>query len=156
MVVQSCLSELLLTFSIIYDTTTTHYARKEVDMICLDFRKAFHSVPHKELLLKMSITVDLWFWFKKYLLKYATFRGAISDTSLLCFLESLKEVLQSFFCLQFVCPDSLTYSSCFLFADEVMCLNPSILPNITVRLWISGMCKNIKSKYQIQQKQCFK
>ncbi len=40
------------------------------DIVYLDFRKAFDSVPHKELLFKlwlMGITGDLWFWLKSYL-----------------------------------------------------------------------------------------
>ena len=45
------------------------------DIVYLDFRKAFDSVPHKELLFKlwlMGITGDLWFWFKSYLISGRT------------------------------------------------------------------------------------
>ena len=39
-------------------------------MIYLDFRKAFDSIPHPELLYKLwilGITGPLWFWFRSYL-----------------------------------------------------------------------------------------
>ncbi len=44
-------------------------ARNQVDMIFLDFRKTFDSVPYKEFYSnsgKMSITGDLWLWLKNY------------------------------------------------------------------------------------------
>ena len=40
------------------------------DVIYLDFRKAFDSVPHDKLLMKlwnMGISGDLWMWFRSYL-----------------------------------------------------------------------------------------
>ena len=49
---------------------TQNDARKQIEMIYLDFGKAFYSVPHKQLLFKlwkMSNTGDLWLWFKNYL-----------------------------------------------------------------------------------------
>ena len=73
-------------FICLYDT---NHARKQIDMIYLDVRKAFDSVPHKELLFKlwkMGITDDLWlWWFKNYLTEgsyYVIFKEAISDTCL--------------------------------------------------------------------------
>ena len=42
----------------------------EIDVIYVDFRKAFDSVPHNELLVKlwnMGITGTLWKWFESYL-----------------------------------------------------------------------------------------
>ena len=44
--------------------------KAQTDIIYFDFRKAFDSVPHNELLLKLwlfDITGNLWFWFKAYL-----------------------------------------------------------------------------------------
>ena len=40
------------------------------NVIYLDFRKAFDSVPHNELMIKLwniGITGNLWLWFKEYL-----------------------------------------------------------------------------------------
>ena len=40
------------------------------DVIYLDFAKAFDSVPHNELLLKLrsvGVTGNLWYWFQNYL-----------------------------------------------------------------------------------------
>ena len=42
----------------------------QTDVIYFDFKKAFNSVPHNELLLKlkfMGISGNLWLWFKSYL-----------------------------------------------------------------------------------------
>ena len=44
--------------------------KNAADCIYLDFRKAFDSVPHNELLLKLwnvGIVGDLWEWFRAYL-----------------------------------------------------------------------------------------
>ena len=64
---RSCLSQLLCSFSHIYNAIES---KKSCDVIYLDFRKAFDSVPHNELLFKlwrMGITGPLWLWFKAYL-----------------------------------------------------------------------------------------
>ena len=42
----------------------------EIDAVYIDFRKAFDSVPHSELLFKLwniGINGSLWKWFKSYL-----------------------------------------------------------------------------------------
>ena len=44
--------------------------KKPSDIVCLDFSKAFDTVPHDELLLKLwriGITGSLWYWMKSYL-----------------------------------------------------------------------------------------
>ena len=64
---KSCLSQLLLSYGQLY---------KEIDRgakfntIFLDFKKAFDSVPHNVLLIKLwrlGIMGDLWLWFREYL-----------------------------------------------------------------------------------------
>ena len=64
---KSCLTQLLSAFSIIHEAVDN---KKQLDMVYLDFRKAFDSVSHNELLYKLwkiGITGHLWSWFKTYL-----------------------------------------------------------------------------------------
>ena len=79
---RSCLSQLLLSFNFIYDNLDKNIP---VDVIYLDFRKAFNSVPHNELLVKLwklGITGQLWSWFQTYLngrYHYVTIDGVSSE-----------------------------------------------------------------------------
>ena len=44
--------------------------RAQCEVLYLDFKKVFDSIPHDELLYKLhefGITGDLWYWFKEYL-----------------------------------------------------------------------------------------
>ena len=62
---RSCLQQLLLFLNFITSTP-----KACVDVIYLDFRKAFDSVPHKELLFKLyslGITGNIWKWIEEYL-----------------------------------------------------------------------------------------
>ena len=59
----------LLTFLVNIHNVTNSNAR--CDVIYLDFKKAFDSVPHHELLLKLrkvGVNGSLWYWFCAYLL----------------------------------------------------------------------------------------
>ena len=63
----STLHQLLLFINHIY---TSFEEKSQTDVIYLDFKKAFDSVPHNELLVKrwsFGITGSLWHWFKAYL-----------------------------------------------------------------------------------------
>ena len=64
---QSSLQQLLLFMNNILEAKA---CSNSVDVVYLDFRKAFNLVPHNELfynLWKYGITGDLWLWFKAYL-----------------------------------------------------------------------------------------
>ena len=64
---RSCLLQLLSSYSIVFEAVEN---MKLVDTIFFDFRKAFDSVPHQELLYKLwliGITGPLWEWFREYL-----------------------------------------------------------------------------------------
>ena len=64
---KSCLPQLLLSFNFIYDQLDKNIP---VDVVYLDFKKAFDTVPHNELLLKLwklGIIGPLWSWFQAYL-----------------------------------------------------------------------------------------
>ena len=55
------------------------------DVVFVNFKKAFDTIPHSELLYKLwspSITCPLWFWFKDYLshcLHYVCINGTSSS-----------------------------------------------------------------------------
>ena len=64
---RSCLTQLLSSFSSIYDAVEE---KASCDVVFLDFRNAFDSIPHSELLFKlwqMGTTGPLWCWFQSYL-----------------------------------------------------------------------------------------
>ena len=62
---RSTVQQLLILLNSIINT------KNQTDTIYLDIRKAFDTVPHNELLIKlktMGISGNLWQWFKSYLL----------------------------------------------------------------------------------------
>ena len=70
---RSCLSQLLDSFNYIFEAVENN---SSVEAVYLDFRKAFDTVPHQELLYKLwlsGITGPLWRWFLMLLLKLPTF-----------------------------------------------------------------------------------
>uniref|UniRef100_A0A1X7SKP2 Reverse transcriptase domain-containing protein n=1 Tax=Amphimedon queenslandica TaxID=400682 RepID=A0A1X7SKP2_AMPQE len=64
---RSCLLQLLSSYSTVFEAVEN---KTPVDTVFFDFQKAFDSVPHQELLLKLwliGITGPLWEWFREYL-----------------------------------------------------------------------------------------
>ena len=64
---QSTLQQLLLFYTKVLDTLGEG---KQCDVIFLDFSKAFDTVPHQELLLKLrslGVSEKLWIWLQNYL-----------------------------------------------------------------------------------------
>ena len=101
----------------------------QTDIIFLDFKKAFDSVPHDELLLKLrkiGISGILWFWFRAYLesrKKCVCINGQFSD-----FLPVLSGIPQGSIIgpLLFLVyindlPTSVSNSSVLIFADDTKC-----------------------------------
>ena len=120
---RSCLTQLLSSFSQIYDSIEN---KNQCDVIYLDFRKAFDSVPHNELLFKLwrfGITGPLWLWFKHYLISRSHFVSMDSVSSdVLPVLSGVPQgsVLGPLLFLIYVndIPDSVSHSSALLFADD--------------------------------------
>ncbi len=91
---------------------------------------AFDSVPHKELLYKLwriGITGDLWLWFKNYLSgrsHYVSFNNVASSTEAVLSGVPQGSILGPLLFIIYVndIPDIITYSSYFLFADDVKLL----------------------------------
>ena len=80
---RSCLSQLLSSYAQVYQDLDN--GARGVDALFLDFAKAFDSVPHNELLLKLwkiGVTGKLWHWFRAYLTNrehYVVFENAKSS-----------------------------------------------------------------------------
>ena len=130
---RSCLTQLLVSFNEIFTSIEEGQA---VDTIYFDFKKAFDSIPHAELLYKLwtiGITEPLWFWFKSYLTnrKHCVNINEHSSQSLpvlsgvpqgsivgpLLFLVYINDL-----------PNSIDFASVYLFADDTKFIK-SILAN---------------------------
>ena len=103
--------------------------KNQTDTIYLDIRKAFDTVPHNELLIKlraMGISGNLWQWFKSYLLNRqhcVKIQNKYSD--LLPVLSGIPQgsILGPLLFLVYVNDiPQYTTSTTLLFADDTKCL----------------------------------
>ncbi len=118
---KSCVTQLLSAFSIIYEAVDN---KKQVDMVYLDFKKAFNSVSHNELLYKlwrMGITGNLWCWFR---CNRSHYTSMLSEKLPVISGVPHGSVLGPLLFIVYVndIPESINYSHCFLFADDAKIL----------------------------------
>ena len=136
---RSCLSQLLTFFAEIYNCIE---GKNQCDVIYLDFKKAFDSVPHNEMLFKLwrfGITGPLWLWFKNYLSSRCHFVNLDSvSSSLLPVVSGVPQgsVLGPLLFLIYVndIPDSIFSCSPYQFADDTKILKSIQSSNDSMKL----------------------
>ena len=125
--------------------TNVHHALNncpKCDVIYLDFKKAFDSVPHQELLLKLwkvGVVGSLWRWFREYLsnrYQHVCINNSNSPTLPVISGVPQGSLLGPLLFLIYIndLPFSLKHSESFLFADDTKCLRPIRSPHDCIQL----------------------
>ena len=130
------MTQLLVSFNKIFTPIEEGQA---VDTIYFDFKKAFDSIPHAELLYKLwtiGITGPLWFWFKSYLTNRQHYVNIDEHSSQsLPVLSGVRttqgSIVGPLIFLVYIndLPNNIDYASIYLFADDTKFIK-SILANL--------------------------
>lgn len=137
---RSCLSQLLVSFAQVFNDLDR--GAIGIDTVFLDFKKAFDSVPHNELLLKLwriGITGKLWLWFQEYLTHRQHYVYLDNASSALLPVKSgvpQGSILGPLLFLIYIndLPECINYASCHLFADDAKLLKSVVTSNDCTQL----------------------
>ena len=136
---RSSLQQLLIFFKLLTNRVSN---KSQVDVIYLDFKKAFDSVSHNKLLQKVwvfGITGNVWHWLRAYLtnrIQCVTINGILSDALPVSSGVPQGSILGPLLFLIYIndFPSSIELSHVLLFADDVKCALPVSSPNDSYQL----------------------